>query len=300
MRSIHAFLLLFYFMLPSCGLLSADEPDWSDLQPGMPALWLVENEAGAAYLFGGIHALPKGIKWQTPALERAMTNSDRLVLEVAGLEKDGAVATVFTKLGQTPGQPALSDRVPADLHAKADALQSDTGLADAQMANLESWAAALTFAAASTRHLGISSDHGVEHVLTERYGQAGKPISGLETVEQQLSYFDRLPEDDQREMLRAVIRDADKAESAFRTLLSAWLAGDVKALTNASAKGILSRHNIREAVLVARNAAWANIIEKMVTNDAMPFITVGAAHLAGPDSVQAMLEKRGFRITRIQ
>ena len=300
MRAVFALLTLACLALAGCNFLSSDAPEWSEQSAGKPALWLIEKDNKRAYLFGGIHALPQDITWQTPAIQKAMASSDQLILEVVGLEKDGAVTHVFSRLGQTPNQPVLSKRVSEELHAQANILQEKAGLSDLEMTYLESWAAALTFAAQSTHMLGISSEFGVERMLTLEFQSAGKPIRGLETVEQQLSYFDRLPELDQREMLNAVIRDADNAETAYRKLLTAWLTGDVDGLAAASESGILTRPNIREAVLVKRNAAWTDAIEKRLDAGALPLIAVGAAHLAGPDSVQSMLEKRGFKVSRLQ
>ncbi|MCG6121031.1 MAG: TraB/GumN family protein, partial [Blastomonas sp.] len=41
-------------------------------------------------------------------------------------------------------------------------------------------------------------------------------------------------------------------------------------------------------------------ITDMMRLGARPFVAVGAAHLAGPDSVQALLEARGYTVTRLQ
>jgi hypothetical protein len=53
-----------------------------------------------------------------------------------------------------------------------------------------------------------------------------------------------------------------------------------------------------EALLVRRNTDWANQIQTMMEGSGTIFIAVGAAHLAGEDSVQEILEDRGLTVTQ--
>ncbi|WP_373486733.1 TraB/GumN family protein, partial [Blastomonas sp.] len=165
---------------------------------------------------------------------------------------------------------------------------------------LESWAAALSLAGAATAGLPMDRASGVERVLAARYRDAKKQVIGLETAAQQFSYFDQLPEPDQRAMLASVIADADNAPAAYRDMVTAWLAGDTDRLSAAANRGLLERENIRSAILIARNRDWADQITDMLASGGKPFVAVGAAHLAGPDSVQALLEARGLTVTRMQ
>src|SRR5688572_14622126 len=48
-----------------------------------PALWSVSDADTKIYLFGTIHLLPAGHEWRTPVIERAIAESDELVVEVA-------------------------------------------------------------------------------------------------------------------------------------------------------------------------------------------------------------------------
>src|SRR5271155_1467853 len=47
-----------------------------------PAMWVVHGPKGTAYLLGSIHALPKNIEWQTPAIKAAIKKSQAFVFEV--------------------------------------------------------------------------------------------------------------------------------------------------------------------------------------------------------------------------
>lgn len=273
---------------------------WDGPKKGTPALWHVRGEQGEAWLFGGIHALPPEIRWITPRMKKAMEQSDRLVLEVVGLEDSAAITRTFQQLGNSAGQPPLAERLPPDLREAGEKLRDKGRVNPAKFATLESWAAAITLAGAATANLGMVREAGVERVLTRRYNKRDKPIIGLETPARQFTYFDELPEEDQRAMLASVVADADNAPAAYRDMVTAWLQGDGDRLAAAANRGMLQRPQIREQILVRRNRDWAGQIADMLTLGDKPFIAVGAAHLAGEDSVQALLEARGFTVTRLQ
>src|SRR3984885_12370693 len=47
-----------------------------------PAMWVVHGPKGTAYLLGSIHALPKNIEWQTPAIKAAVKRANAFVFEI--------------------------------------------------------------------------------------------------------------------------------------------------------------------------------------------------------------------------
>lgn len=273
---------------------------WDGPKQGTPALWHVHGPEGEAWLFGGIHALPANIKWITPEMKKAMEASDRLVLEVVGLEDSAEITRIFQQLGNSPGQPSLAERLPPALRDAGEKLRAKGRVNPSKFETLESWAAAITLAGAATADLDMVREAGVERVLAERYRKRDKAVIGLETAARQFTYFDQLPEDDQRAMLASVIADADNAPAAYRDMVTGWLTGDVGLLEEAANRGLLQRPQIREQILVRRNRDWAEQITDMLRLGARPFVAVGAAHLAGPDSVQALLEARGYTVTRLQ
>jgi uncharacterized protein YbaP (TraB family) len=49
-------------------------------------------------------------------------------------------------------------------------------------------------------------------------------------------------------------------------------------------------------MLVERNAAWVASVDDCIKQKSSCFIVVGAAHLVGPDSLVAMLRKKGYKV----
>lgn len=274
------------------------------VQEGKPALWKLTGtrpeQKGSAYLFGTIHILPKGVNWRTPALESALKDSDRLIIEVLGLEDTQNAAKIFAKLAISPDQPKIETRVKPSLRDDLDAVIDKSNIPEFALNRMESWAAALSLASAQTNNLGLDSSEGVEKKLVAQFGEFKKPVEGLETIEQQLSYFDTLPESQQRDMLVSVVEEAGDAKSSFEKLFNAWILGDTDTIVELSSGGILEDPKTRETLLVARNQDWSKQLDKKLQSPGTSFVAVGAAHLVGPDAVQAMLEKRGYKIQKIQ
>src|SRR5690606_34099807 len=81
-------LLPFALLLTACGA-PADEVPGS---APSPALWEVEGPEGqAGWLFGTAHALPRGARWRTTAIDGALGQARLLVVEIAELG-DAALA----------------------------------------------------------------------------------------------------------------------------------------------------------------------------------------------------------------
>ena len=82
-------------------------------------------------------------------------------------------------------------------------------------------------------------------------------------------------------------------------IVTAWMAGDVATLAKLIDQDIAANEpDAYRALVVNRNIAWAKYIEQLLKGSGVSFIAVGAGHLAGPDSVQAQLAKRGIEVQR--
>lgn len=265
-----------------------------------PALWKVVDADTTVYLFGTVHLLPKGLAWTSPKLAAAIAASHDLVLETVLPKDPAALAATMAKLGVSPNLPPLLDRVPPAKRAALKVVIDKSKIPIAALDRLETWAAALALTAQSTQAAGLSNDEGAEAQLTSRFEKAGKPISGLETPEQQLGYFDTLPESAQRRFLASVADDDTKAQGDLDAMISSWRAGDVRRIALSFDDELKDSPELTAALITRRNANWANWVAARMTRPGTVFVAVGAGHLAGPGSVEAQLEKRGLKVVRVQ
>lgn len=289
--------------LPALSLLAAcatASPPPPKAPPARPALWKVSDADTTIYLFGTIHVLRKDYQWRTPAINKAVNRSQELVLEVNDLQDKDATAKTFLKLAISPGLPPVLDRVPADKRAGLEALMEKAGMSGPALNQFESWAVAVTLASGLLKDLDVSPDYGVEKQLQASFAKSKKPVSGLETTELQLGLFDKLPEAAQRAFLSSMIDDSVDPAKEFNDMVSAWSKGDDTAIAASFDDEFKRSPELAQSLLYSRNANWKAWIEKRLQKPGTVFVAVGAGHLAGPDSVVALLGKEKVKVERVQ
>ncbi|WEK47068.1 MAG: TraB/GumN family protein [Candidatus Andeanibacterium colombiense] len=260
-----------------------------------PALWEATAADGShAFIFGTVHALPDGYEWTTPALEQAFAGSTELLVEVDLAAQGDTIAGIFDRLAHSANLPPLTARLAGKDRAALEQALAAKGLDEADFRDTESWAAAIALSQAYEE----SSGNGVDLALLK--ASKGKRIVELEGAEPQLRMFDSLREKDQRELLAAVAREALEGDGKSDARLQSWLRGDVNALVKETHEGMLADPELRQALLVARNNAWAERIAREAAGGKTVFVAVGAAHTVGPDGLAALLEAKGFAVKRVQ
>ena len=204
------------------------------------------------------------------------------------------------KLAISPGLPPLLDRVPADKRDALATMVAKSGIPAQALDKMETWAAAFLLLGVQFQGLGLDSASGVENVLKKQFEQGGKSIDQLETNAEQLGFFDRLSEDAQRKFLLSVLDDTAAMKEQFGGMLDAWARGDVKAIGDSFNRDLADATELKDALLVKRNANWAKWVKGRLDQPGSVLVAVGAGHLAGEQSVQAMLEQDGVKVTRVQ
>src|ERR671916_417190 len=119
------------------------------------------------------------------------------------------------------GLPPIAERVPEAKRAALKAMVAETGYPEAVFDRLETWAAALPLLGVTFKRLGLDPSLGVEKQIGAPFKASGKRVTGLETVEQQLGYFDTLSEAAQRALLLSVVEDSAETRAQFKAMLDA-------------------------------------------------------------------------------
>jgi uncharacterized protein YbaP (TraB family) len=266
-----------------------------------PALWEISDHDTRIYLFGTIHLLPKGLNWRTPALERAIAESDELVIETVIGDNPAAQAKTMLKLGtNTPNLPPLVQRVPAEKREDFAKIMTASGVPAAALDRMETWVAALTLSAVSYKAMGLQADLGVEQGLSGRLQGEGAQDhragdrGGAARLFRSAVGRRAAPAAGQR------ARRPGRGQEAVR--------GDARDLE--PRRRCRDRQDLRQgheedsgasrALLKRRNARWAQWLDKRMDRPGTVLVAVGAGHLAGSDSVQEMLRARGFKAKRLQ
>jgi uncharacterized protein len=288
------------FSLTACATVPVEAPQAAVQAQARPAMWRVSDADTTIYMFGTIHLLPKGVNWRTPALERALQTSDELVIEVVLPEDPTIAAQTMMKLALSPGQPPVLERVPEAVSPALAERIKLSAVPEQVLNQLETWAVVMTLMSTSFRELGLDPDLGVERSVEAVFKGQGKPVTGLETLEQQLGFFDGLSEEAQRAMLTSVAEDTETSRAQFMAMMEAWRTGDVEAISRTFDTELEAHPELLEVLLRRRNAHWTDWIAGRLQQPGTVFVAVGAGHLAGPNSVQNMLAARGISAKRVQ
>ena len=266
-----------------------------------PALWQVSDKDTTVYLFGTIHLLPKDSRWRTPKFEKAVQGSQSLMLEtLIDSANPQQLAGIMAAMGFSSGLPPIADRVPPEKRALLEAAITKTKIPRAMFDRMETWAAAFTLLGVQFQMLGVEGEQGVEAVLRRSFSAAGKQVGQLETNQEQLAFFDRLPEAAQRELLVGSIDNPTEMRTKFDGMLRSWLDGDVNAIGNTFNADLQNSPELKAALLTRRNFNWSQWIERRMAQPGTVMVAVGAGHLAGDESVQRYLQSRGYKVRRLQ
>ncbi|WP_447727990.1 TraB/GumN family protein [Sphingomonas koreensis] len=265
-----------------------------------PALWVVKDKDTTIYLFGTIHVLKPGLSWFDEAVKKAFDSSGELVTEIGVLPGPAEAQPLIIKYGYNPTGPTLTERLPADKRAAFVKAVADLGLPQAAVDRVDPWVAGLQLTLLSIGKLGYDPQSGVEQALQNAAKASGKPISGLETMEEQFSFFDSLSEEAQVKFLVETVDKLGEAGPMLDKMVTAWAQGDAVGFAAIINEGFAVSPETAKKLLTDRNARWAAWIDTRLDKPGTVFVAVGAGHLAGQGSVQSYLAERKIKAKRIK
>ncbi|MDK2761338.1 MAG: TraB/GumN family protein [Sphingopyxis sp.] len=292
-------------MLPGSNAAIAAEPAAAATAPAPttdadPALWVVKDDDTTIYLFGTVHVLKPGLGWFDEAVKSAFDTSGELMLEVVLPEDQAAIVQATLPMAMDSSGKTLSSRLSPDELKAYQAAMTSVGIPPAQFDMFEPWFAAMTLAVAPLTKLGFDPAQGAEKQLTLHAKAAKKPVSGFETLEEQLGFFDTLPEKEQVVFLNETVKDIDKLGPTLDKMVAAWIKGDPDGLATLMNESMEATPILAKTLLFDRNARWADKLKERMDRPGTVFVAVGAGHLAGKYSVQDYLKERGLTVTRVE
>ncbi|HZF96164.1 MAG TPA: TraB/GumN family protein [Allosphingosinicella sp.] len=264
-----------------------------------PALWVLRDEDTTIYLFGTFHLLDGRRDWFNDEVRTAFDRSDELVLEIVLPDDPAALQPVIQRYAVDASGRTLSQRLPAPLRERLTATLGRIGLPAAAVERYEPWFVSMLLVTTGAQRVGITGEHGPETVLTAAARARGMPVRGVETAESQIAMLDATPQAVQIEQLDMTLQSMSSLEGAFGPMTEAWAAGDSGRLYAIMNGQMAQSPELYRTVFVERNARWTDWLRERMERPGTVFLAVGAGHLAGPDSVQAMLARRGLRTERV-
>ena len=263
-----------------------------------PALWVIRDADSTLYLFGTVHVLRPTTAWGSARVDAAFASADQIWFEISNPDDQAAIIPLIQQHGLSPDRP-LSSLLTAEELTALNAAAAGAGLTAAQMDPFRPWLAGLTLSVAPLVKAGYDPQSGVELILKARADAAGKPVHGFETIDKQIGILAGMSEADQLSFLRSTLEAYGDATVELDQMVDAWASGDVSTLERVAIDEMRTETPaVYQALLVRRNTDWAGQIQTLLAGSGTAFIAVGAAHLAGDDSVQEILAARGVAVTR--
>ena len=270
-----------------------------------PAMWSVKGAHGTVYLFGTVHVMKPTVRWETEKEQAAFKASGTLYLEIAdtGEAAMKAMQPLLLSMGMDTAHPLSTKISKEDVAALDVEMKKLGGAGESVVEPMQPWLVYLTLSMLPTVQAGYDPASGIDHVLQGEAKAAGKAIVGFETAEEQLRILAGFPAAQQAVLLHEALEELPKSVEKTNEMVEDWERGDVEKIAAMEDGELKTKHpDLYEKLLVSRNEKMAATLGGLLKDPATGtvFVGVGAAHLAGPDSLQAMLAKQGFVAVREQ
>lgn len=268
----------------------------------VPLLWKVSDADSSVYLLGSFHLLTADDYPLPREVEAAFGDAEHVVFEISPADlADPAIAQQAVAAARFDDGRTLSGVLSPNLRGAFARLLADRGIVPAQFDAFEPWFVNLTLVVGLAGEMGYSAEHGLDQHVMRKAAEAGKPVSGLETVAEQMRALDSTPISEQVSALADFVEKPAETRTMLGQLHDAWRRGDAAKLDRLT-RVEMQRETPQSyrIINVERNRAWLPQLQKMLAHpqdDAL--VVVGAMHLLGPDGLVEQLRKQGHRVERI-
>ncbi|HEY3732055.1 MAG TPA: TraB/GumN family protein [Steroidobacteraceae bacterium] len=257
--------------------------------------WEVKGRHNTIYLLGSVHMLKAADSALPSEALSAYSASKGLVMELnlndAGL---GALLGEGSELEMLPEDQSLDKLIGSRLWSQLLARMQPLGIDADTLNRFQPWFAALMLQQLELMKSGFEAAAGVDEQLAAMAQTDGKPIIGLETVDDQLGYFAHLSGEQQRAFLRSTLDESTSAQGETEAIVRAWQQGDTVGLERLLREGTSDAPDIYRVLTTDRNRRWLPKIVALLNGDDNFLVVVGALHLIGHDGLVELLSHAGY------
>lgn len=280
----------------ACVALAAAPARGGPFEQGL--LWRVEKPgATPSHVFGTIHLDDRRVTTLPPPVQQAFDGARSFTMEVS-LEAPN-VMELAARMVYTDGR-TLPQATGDELYRRVVPLMEKSGLPEPAVRMFKPWAVML---------LLVMPQQSAMEVLDFRLYQAargrGLPVRELESVGDQIAAFERLGERDQVALLRQTVETHARIPQLTERLVAAWLQRDLAAMWRINEEPVRARPELRsvseqfsQKLIFDRNRLMAERMQPQLAAGGA-FVAVGALHLYGEQGVLGLLERQGWRVTRV-
>ena len=257
-------------------------------------LWRYKSTTATVFVAGSIHVLKEGFYPLPKQYVQAYNDSDVLVLEV-NMEaiKPEALQAIMLNYGSLKSG-TLRTSMPADLYQSLQQVAPVYGIQLEQLQPFKPAVVGQQIQLMAMYSIGYEPEFGLESYFTSL--DRDKTVLELESVEDQLDLLFNADRDTQNALLRETLMQLPRLPDDTDAIIGKWIHGDDKGLESlireSMGSSILAR-NFMKRLLDDRNERMASKILDYLSTNKNYFVIVGAAHLAGKNSVVSILNDQG-------
>lgn len=247
-----------------------------------------------SYLFGTIHMIPDSAYYFPAKLDKIVSKSDEVILEVSNLNAQSITADMVALDSGSCFDifsPAQKDSI---LRWGADLL----GITPEQFEKGFEKRKPFLLMQLSLQKVITGKTRMIDMEIESKAKQNKIPVSGLETLEFQLAMFDKMPASQVAEGIMSAVRNPEEAEIGYKKMVELYVSQNIETL----ADYILNHEQTgqsSEELLDKRNLNWIPKMEELMKTKSC-FFAVGAGHLGGPNGVIQLLRQKGYEVTPVR
>ncbi|UCD34068.1 MAG: TraB/GumN family protein [Nitrospiraceae bacterium] len=260
-------------------------------------LWALEHQGKKIYILGSIHLLKEDSYPLPEAIEKIYHCCRTVVFEtdLDAMEEAPAQQAMMKKALYPPGE-TLARNISGDTYGLLEERLRKAGLAIDRFERFRPWYITLALASAELQRLGFDPRLGIDRYFFTRAAGDGREMIFLETGEYQMNLFAGLGKRKQERLLIQVMKELDIIEENFAEMSAYWRSGDAVRLGAFMAKSFEGYPDLYRRFITSRNKKWVSGIEGLLKKDGDVLMVVGAAHLAGKESLIDLLRQQGYEV----
>lgn len=271
-------------------------------------LWKIsgKNLEKPSYVFGTHHVAPLSIVDSIPEMGNVISEAEQVYGEIDMLAMRSSMQQMAVAM-MLPSDTSLLDLLGEKVYAKVDSVMTRYRLGSLDNPAMQRMKpAALSSLLAVAMSRAVLPEFGstqLDAYFQLQAREAGKPVGGLETAQQQIKILYGAPLRRQAEQLACVVENADWNVALVKSLGDAYMRQDLAALEELMSQklgGACDSTPEEDEMLVGgRNDAWMEQMPKIMEAHSTLFV-VGVGHLVGERGLLRQLQKCGYQVEGIR
>jgi len=265
-------------------------------------LFKVQNGQHSLYLFGTIHVGTHDFYPLAPTVMHVLEQAPAIALEIDPSNNQALQAAV-RRYGLYP--PGQSSQLSEPLRQQVVVALGKYRIAPDTVAGLRPWMIATLLTVQQAESRGYHAALAVDNYLADFAHQHHQSVLELEGAAAQLALLGGLDSKQQHLLLEDTIKELNDAKSTaeLNEIIRCWRQSDLQGL-QALLDEMTQDHRFsgrfaKEVMIDQRNPVLAARIAALLSEQEGVFAAIGILHLAGPNSVPALLAQHGLKVERI-